>query len=101
MGEACYTCDYVMRERNEITGEYLYFCKKLRKSVLWGWHCGFYKHVILSPDEQDLQDLMDKMTNEIYSQLGLSSFLLKEESATETAINAYNTYMQKKLEEKK
>ena len=55
----------------------------------------------LSPEEQELQDLMDKMTNEIYSHLGISSSLLKEESATETAINAYDTYMQKKLEEEK
>jgi hypothetical protein len=46
MGENCYNCDYVMREQNETTGEYLYFCKKLRKSVLWNWHCGFYKHEI-------------------------------------------------------
>lgn len=51
MGEACYTCDYVIRERNEITGEYLYFCKKLRMLVLWNWHCGFYKHDALSPEE--------------------------------------------------
>ena len=101
MGEACYTCDYVMRQPNEITGEYLYFCKKLRKSVLWNWHCGFYKHDVLSPEEQELQETMDKMTNEIYSQLGISSSLLKEESATETAINAYDAYMQKKLKEEK
>lgn len=100
MSEACYTCDYVMRERNEITGEYLYFCKKLRKSVLWGWHCGFYKHETLTPEEQKLQDLMDKITNDIYSQLGVSSSLLKEESATETAIKAYDAYMQKKLRRK-
>lgn len=55
----------------------------------------------LSPEEQELQDFMDKMTNEIYSQLGISSSLLKEESATEMAINAYDAYMQKKLEEEK
>lgn len=55
----------------------------------------------LTPEEQELQDNMDKLTNEIYSQLGISSSLLKEGSATETAINAYNTYMQKKLEEEK
>lgn len=46
MGEACYTCDYCHRDRNEITGGYLYFCKKLRKSVLENWRCGFYKHEI-------------------------------------------------------
>lgn len=56
MGGACYTCDYVMRERNEITGEYLYFCKKLRKSVLWDWRCKLYKHEILSPEEQEKQE---------------------------------------------
>lgn len=61
MDESCYTCDYVIRERNEITGEYLYFCKKLRKSVLWNCRCGFYKHDKLSPEEQELQDLMDKL----------------------------------------
>lgn len=55
----------------------------------------------LTPEEQELQDLMDKMTNELYSQLGISSSLLKEESATETAINAYDTYMREKLEEEK
>jgi hypothetical protein len=55
----------------------------------------------LNPEEQELQDLIDKTTNEIYSQLGISGSLLKEESATETAINAYDTYMQKKLEEEK
>ena len=101
MGETCHTCDYCHQEYNEITGEYLYFCKKLRKSVLGCWHCGFYKHDTLPPKEQELQDLMDKITNELYSQLGISSSLLKEESATKTAINAYDTYMQKKLEEEK
>ena len=101
MGEVCYTCDYAIRYRNEITGEYLYFCGKLIKSVLANWHCGFYKHDVLTPEEQKLQDLMDKMTNEIYSQLGISSSLLKEESATKTMINAYDTYMQKKLKEEK
>lgn len=48
-----------------------------------------------------LQETMDKITNEIYSQLGISSSLLKEGSATETTINAYDTYMQKKLEGEK
>jgi hypothetical protein len=46
MGGACYTCDYVIRQQNEITGEYLYFCKKIRKSVLWNWRCKLYKHEI-------------------------------------------------------
>ena len=101
MGEACYTCDYAIRQQNEITGEYLYFCKKLRKSVLWSWRCTLYKEETLSPEEQELQDLMDKMTKEIYSQLGISNSLLKEESATETAINTYNAYIQKKLKEEK
>jgi hypothetical protein len=73
MGEACYTCDYAIREQNEITGEYLYFCKKLRKSVLSSWRCGFYKHEALSPEEQELQDTIDKLTDEIYSQLGINN----------------------------
>lgn len=73
MGETCYTCDYAIRERNEITGEYLYFCKKLRNSVLWNWHCGFYKHEALSLEEQELQDTIDKLTDEIYSQLGINN----------------------------
>lgn len=55
----------------------------------------------LSPEEQELQDLMDKMTNEIYSQLGISSSLLKEESAVKASIYAYDAYMQKKLKEEK
>lgn len=51
----------------------------------------------LTPEEQELQDLMDKMTNEIYSQLGISSSLLKEESAVKAAINAYDSYIQGKF----
>lgn len=101
MGGACYTCDYVIRERNEITGEYLYFCKKIRKSVLWDWRCKLYKEETLTPEEQHLQDLMDKLTAEIYSHLGISSSLMKEESATETAINAYNDCMLRKFKEEK
>lgn len=78
MGEACYTCDYCHREYNEITGWYLYFCKKLRKSVLWSWHCGFYKHDIMPLEEQQLQDTMDNLSNEIYSRLGISNKKGKE-----------------------
>lgn len=48
----------------------------------------------LSPEEQKLQDNIDKLTDELYSQLGISSSLLKEESATEMAIKAYDTYTQ-------
>lgn len=56
----------------------------------------------LSPEEQDLQDLIDKLTNEICSQLGLSSMVMqKDESATETSIKAYNDFIQKKLKEEK
>ena len=73
MGEACYTCDYAIREQNEIAGEYLYFCGKLRKAVLWNWRCDFYKHEALSPEEQELQDTIDKLTDEIYSQLGINN----------------------------
>ena len=50
-------------------------------------------------EEQKEQDLMDKISNEIFSKLGISSSLLKEESATEIAINAYDNYMQEKLKE--
>ena len=73
MGGACYTCVYCYRERNEITGEYLYFCNKIRKSVLWDWRCTLYKEETLTPDEQKLQDTIDKLTNEIYSQLGINN----------------------------
>lgn len=31
-----------------------------------------YIAIKLTPEEQELQDLMDKMCNEIYSQLGIS-----------------------------
>lgn len=48
----------------------------------------------LTPDEQKLQDTIDKITEEIYSQLGISSSLLKEEPATEMVTNAYYTYIQ-------
>lgn len=51
----------------------------------------------ISPDEQKLQDLMDRMSNEIYSQLGISK--LQAESAVKNTIMAYDAYMQKKLKE--
>lgn len=53
----------------------------------------------LSPEEQDLQELMDKISNEICSQLGISR--LQAETAVKTTINAYDAYMQKKLKEEK
>lgn len=53
----------------------------------------------LTPEEQELQDLMDKLANEIYSQLGISR--LQAETAVKTTINAYDAYMQEKLEEEK
>ena len=53
----------------------------------------------LTPEEQELQDLIDKLTNEIYSQLGISEW--KEDSAVKATINAYDTRMQEKLEEEK
>lgn len=53
----------------------------------------------LSPEEQKLQDLMDKLTEEIYSQLGISKF--KAKTAVKATIKAYNDFMQKKLEEEK
>lgn len=56
----------------------------------------------LTPEEQDLQELMDKISNEIFSQLGTSSMVMqKDESATEMPIKAYNDFIQKKLEEEK
>lgn len=95
MGETCYTCDYCRRERNEIPG--IYFCNKLIKSVLWNWHCGFYKHEALSLEEQELQDTIDKLTVEIFSQLGISK--LQAETAVKNTIRAYDAHEQKKLEE--
>lgn len=53
----------------------------------------------ITPEEHKLQDLMDKLANEIYSQLGISEW--KAESAVKATINAYDAYMQKKLEEEK
>lgn len=53
----------------------------------------------LSPDEQELQDLIDKLTNEIYSQLGIPEW--KAESAVKATTNAYDAYTQKKLKEEK
>lgn len=53
----------------------------------------------LSPEEQELQDLMDKITNEIYSQLGIPYW--QAESAVKATTHAYDTYMQEKLKEEK
>lgn len=53
----------------------------------------------LSPEEQDLQELMDKISNEIYSQLGIPEW--KAESAVKMAMIAHNTYVQEKLKEEK
>lgn len=53
----------------------------------------------LTPEEQELQDLIDKLTNEIYSQLGIPEW--KAESAVKATINAYDTYIQEKLKEEK
>ena len=53
----------------------------------------------LSPEEQKLQDTMDKLAEEIYSQLGIPMW--KAESAVKTMIRTYDAYMQKKLEEEK
>ena len=53
----------------------------------------------LSPEEQKLQDTMDKLSEEIYSQLGISKW--EADSAIKTMIRTYDAYMQKKLEEEK
>lgn len=56
----------------------------------------------LTLDEQELQDLMDKMTNEIFSQLGISNTTMqKDNSAVKASIYAYDAYMQKKSKEEK
>lgn len=56
----------------------------------------------LTLDEQKLQDLMDKIANEIFSQLGITNMTMwKEESAVKASIYAYDAYMQKKLKEEK
>lgn len=49
----------------------------------------------LSPEEQKLQDTMDKLSNEIYSQLGIPEW--KAESAVKTAIKTYDSFIQKEL----
>ena len=51
----------------------------------------------LSPKEQKLQDTIDNLVDEIYSQLGISKW--KAESAVKTAIMTYDAYMSKYLEE--
>lgn len=51
----------------------------------------------LSPEEQKLQDLMDKLSNEIYSELGIPKW--KADSAVIATIRAYEAFIQKKLEE--
>lgn len=53
----------------------------------------------LSLEEQKLQDTIDKLTDEIYSQLGIPRW--KAETAVKTTIKAYDAYIQKKLEEEK
>lgn len=53
----------------------------------------------LSPEEQDLQELMDKISNEIFSRLGISRY--QAETAVKATIKAYDDFMQKKLEEEK
>lgn len=53
----------------------------------------------LSPEEQKLQYTMDKLAEEIYSQLGIPMW--KADSAVKTMIRTYDAYIQKKLEEEK
>lgn len=49
----------------------------------------------LSPEEQKLQDTMDELSNEIFSQLGIPKW--KAESAVRNAIKAYDTFIQKEI----
>ena len=53
----------------------------------------------LTPEEQELQDTMDKLAEEILSQLGISKF--EADSAVKTMNRTYDAYMQKKLKEEK
>ena len=53
--------------------------------------------VELNPEEQKLQDTIDELTNEIYSQLGIPKW--EAESAVKTMIKTYDAYIQKKLKE--
>lgn len=53
----------------------------------------------LTPEEQDLQDLMDKISNEISSQLGISRFTA--ETAVKATIKAYDACIQENLKEEK
>ena len=53
----------------------------------------------LSPEEQKLQDTIDKLVDEIYSQLGIPRW--NAESAVKATINAYDTFIQKNLQEEK
>ena len=52
----------------------------------------------LPPEEQKLRDTMDKITNEMYSQLGIPR--LEAKSAVKATIIAYDTFIQKNLKEK-
>lgn len=53
--------------------------------------------VELTPEEQNLQDTIDELTNEIYSQLGIPKW--EAESTVKTMIKTYDSYIQKKLKE--
>lgn len=53
----------------------------------------------LSPEEQDLQELMDKISNEIFSRLGISRY--QAETAVKATIKAYDAYIQENLKEEK
>lgn len=53
----------------------------------------------MTPEEQKLQDTIDKIVNEIYSQLGIPRW--EAESAVKTAIKSYDAFIQEKLEEEK
>ena len=50
-------------------------------------------------DKQESQDIMEKFRNEISSMTGISEW--QADSAVKATINAYDAYIQKKLEEEK
>ena len=60
--------------------------------VVWGCCEMIYS---LTPEEQKLQDTIDELTNEIYSQLGIPKW--EADSAVKTMIKTHDAFIQKKL----
>lgn len=54
--------------------------------------------IMLSPEEQNLQDTIDKLTDELYSQLGIPKW--EAGSAVKTAIKTYDAYILENLRRK-